>query len=191
MKKYTNDQKFWDEQFKMKANMPVLWYMTAEELRFSYSVLADCANKMFDITSKPETLDMALKKALPSSLMLAGYAMENYFKGMLVKKSPCGAFDINGQFAFKGHNLISLASNVEFELDDDEKKLFEILNHYVLSDGRYPIPLNAKDIQPVCFKNGGIGPIGMQYYNNTQKCYLIFKKIDLLFERLKTLCPIE
>lgn len=190
MKKFTDDKTFWDKQFKDRANMPIIWYMTAEELRFSYSVLADCANKMFEITFKPKTPEEAFQKTLPSSLMIAGYAMENYFKGMIVKRSPNGAFDKNGKFALKDHNLINLAASAGFQLNDDEKELFEILNHFILSGGRYPIPLKAEDIQPVYFRNGSIAPIGGQYYDNQKKCYCIFNKIDLIFERLITLCPI-
>ena len=190
MKKFTANQAFWDKQYKEKANMPIIWYMTAEELRFSYSVLADCANKMFDINPKPKTSEEAFQRTLPSSLMIAGYAMENYFKGMIVKRNSSGAFDINGKFALKDHNLINLAASAGFQLDDDEKELFEILNHFILSGGRYPIPLKAEDILPVYFRNGSIAPIGIQNYDNKSKCYLIYNKINLIFEKLKEICPI-
>lgn len=46
-------------------------------------------------------------------------------------------------------------------------------------------------MQPVYFNDGGIGPIGAQWYNNNKMTYDIYEKIDLFFERLKETCPIE
>lgn len=191
MKKFTKDQDFWTNQYKTQANMPIIWYMTAEKLRSSYQVLAEHANKMFNIQSQPTILKEALNNTLPSSLMLAGYSIENYLKGLIVKNSTLGAFDKNGNFALKSHNLVLLASKAGLKLNKDEQELLERLNYFVMSGGRYPIPLNDIDMQPVYFNDGGIGPIGAQRYNNNKMTYDIYEKIDLFFERLKEICPIE
>lgn len=56
MKRSTKNQDFWTDQYKTQANQPIMWFMTAEELRSSYLVLADHANKMFKTHSSAKTV---------------------------------------------------------------------------------------------------------------------------------------
>lgn len=190
MERDLKEQKFWFKQFKDQANMPEIWFMTARELKFSCQVLAEYANKTSDIRLNAETIDESLNNTLPSSLMLAGYAMENYFKGMIIRNSPTETFVKNDKFKLNIHGLEEFAKEINLPISAEEKELLAILNHFLMVGGRYPIPLKAIEMVPVKFIDGRIAPIGSQYYNHIQKRYCIYKKVDLFFEKLERLCPL-
>lgn len=190
MERCSKEEKFWLKQFETQANMPEVWFMTAKELRSSYQVLADHANKTFDMHKNAKTLNEALNNTLPSSLMLAGYSMENYFKGMIIRNSPTETFIKDGKFKLGIHGLKQFAEKINLRISADEKELLEILNYFLMVGGRYPIPLKAIEMVPVKFIDGRIAPIGSHYYNDTQKRYYIYEKVDLFFEKLEKLCPL-
>lgn len=191
MRQYNKDINFWEDQFISLANTPVAWIITAKKLKASYNVLAEYTNKMFESIRNAQSLEESLDETLPASLMLAGYAMENYLKGIIIQTNPGCALNEKGKFTLKSHILIELASQANLQLNNDEQELLEIIHHFVIVGGRYPIPLKKTDMQLVHFNNGNIGPIGLQYYDHVRKRYLIYEKIDLFFDRLEVLCNME
>lgn len=185
MDKYTQDAAFWNEQHRSLAKIPVIWFMDGEQLRRSYKILSDQANETFG----HENYYSPIRPAL----MLAGYALENILKGILVRDDPDEPFDNRGRFKHKSHDLVELAEGAGVSLDDEEKELLEILTHTTVSGGRYPIPLQASEMYPRVFTDGSIGPIGMKRYCNVTKRFKICNQIDAFFEKLSGLydLPVE
>lgn len=185
MDKYTQDAAFWNEQHRSLAKIPVIWFMDGEQLRRSYKILSDQANETFG----HENYYSPIRPAL----MLAGYALENILKGILVRDDPDEPFDNRGRFKHKSHDLVELAEGAGVSLDDEEKELLEILTHTTVSGGRYPIPLQASEMYPRVFTDGSIGPIGMKRYCNVTKRFKICDQIDAFFEKLSGLydLPVE
>lgn len=177
MKKNRENSIFWNEQHKTVASTPMVWFMDSEQLRRSYKILADSANQSFD----PKEHHYS---SLPASLMLAGYALENIFKGLLVMNDEDQPFDSKGSFKYKSHNLVELATDANISLDDNEKELLEILGYYTVTGGRYPISLFSDDMMPREFIDGTIAPIGIQRYSHTNNTFLVYEKVDMFFEKL-------
>lgn len=177
MIKHRENLIFWEEQHKTVASMPMLWFMDGEKLRRSYKILADSANQQ-------SALKEYYYSPLPASLMLAGYALENILKGLLIENDEDRPFDSNGQFKHKSHDLVKLAKRANIPFDDEEEEMLEILTYYTITGGRYVIPLSFEDIVPRKFNNGTIAPIGIQRYSHTKNTFLVYEKVDNFFEKL-------
>lgn len=189
--KYRGDQQFWENQHKMVTETPFVWFMSAEQLRYSYKILADNANIAFQNRYKKDaTLEDTLNNSFSASMMLAGFGIENYLKGILIKSDPAGAFDSKNKFKYSHHKLCTLANDAQMPLSIEENELLEVLEYFMVNGGRYPVPLKSDDMLPVEFNDGSIRPIGSQYYDNVNQKYMIYAKIDLFFHRLQVICPI-
>lgn len=176
MKKDRRHTDFWKEQHQSVAKVPFVWFMDGERLRRSYKILSDRANESFGNENYYSPIGPAL--------MLAGYALENIFKGILVKNDCEGAFDAKGKFKHKSHDLLVLAQNANILLSDEEKELLEILTHSTVSSGRYPIPLYYDEMLPRVFNDGSIALIDVKRYCNITMRYKVCDQVDTFFEKL-------
>ena len=76
--------KFWMNQFQLQGQEPLMWFLKAMELKLSFEVLAKDATESMklkvDTVEKSKTEDSLslLKNTYVTSLMIAGYAFENY-----------------------------------------------------------------------------------------------------------------
>ncbi|MBA4159739.1 MAG: hypothetical protein H0X65_20025 [Gemmatimonadetes bacterium] len=91
--------------------------------------------------------------------MLVAYAMENYLKAALVQRHARTwkpEVERSGKLpqALKNHDLVELAQQVGFTLDLPEEDLLRRLERCSVWFGRYPIPLNARDLGPRAFSDG-------------------------------------
>jgi hypothetical protein len=86
--------------------------------------------------------------------MLAGLAIENMVKGILVARNPelVQPDRQHPERLFKwgasGHELARLLGKANFKLSASETELVERLNIFVTWGGRYPVALDALDMQP-------------------------------------------
>ncbi len=91
--------------------------------------------------------------------MLVAYAIENYFKAILVAHCKFAYRDEivkTGKLpeALKKHNLIILAEKSKFSLNDIELNLLTRLYRNSLWQARYPVPTNAKGLKVMAIHNG-------------------------------------
>ena len=86
--------------------------------------------------------DWNLLTGFPRASMLhLGYSVEMYLKAGLVKVYVgCSEdmFDRDGKTRF-GHKLLSMADEISFGSNGDDRKSFQILEQMIMSDARYPV----------------------------------------------------
>lgn len=187
-------ESFWDEQFNRQVNSPTNWFLTAKQLMVAYRVLAEHANNIFESRMQAQSLEESFN-TLPTSLMLAGYSIENYLKGIIIKNNPPNTFVKNGSFSLKQHRLDELAEKANLSISTKEKELLNTLHDYVMVYGRYPVPLNQKNMSPCVAKQSEIDgkveniivPKHNLLYSIKEKRYFIFEEIDSFFKRIETL----
>ena len=189
--------KFWMNQFQLQGQEPLMWFLKAMELKLSFEVLAKDATESMklkvDTVEKSKTEDSLslLKNTYVTSLMIAGYAFENYLKGMIIKNKSKPIIE-NGNFKLIEHDLEKLANYANFVITEDEKIMFRTLHDYMLNRARYPIPLNEHEMCPsVSTKDKKIVPKNCYHYYHQTDGYLIYKRINELFVRFDKECPIE
>lgn len=73
-------------------------------------------------------------------LLLAGFALENALKGILVARNPEYVTEA-GEFTKKGHKLLPLHLDCGFSPTKEEIEVLKELTMYTEWRGRYPIPL--------------------------------------------------
>lgn len=77
-------------------------------------------------------------------VMLAGFALENVFKAILINASSERV--ANGKLEGFDHRLVELAQASNLALSDCEIRLCEICTHALVCAGRYPTSMKAKDL---------------------------------------------
>jgi len=145
---------FWDDQHKKLASEPLTWTLTADELLRAFELLATQVKE--DLAKAHEQRNNYIPSTFSSALMLAGFAIENMLKALLVTQRP--AFDSSGNFSFKTHDLLKLADDVGLNLSMDERILLERLEQFLTWAGRYPVPLCADTMRPRTLPSGGFAP---------------------------------
>ncbi|HLQ24803.1 MAG TPA: hypothetical protein VK138_02870 [Acidiferrobacterales bacterium] len=139
----------WDEQHSLLAKDPIAWVLKADQLIAAFEHLATetiCRIEAQD--TGPEFSGVAL--------MLAGFAIENLMKGLLVQKqSPVNE---KGKFELVSHDLLKLAKDVSLPLTEDECRLLEKLGEFLTWTGRYPVPLTSEPMRPRTLPSGGFAP---------------------------------
>jgi len=132
------------------------WTKAAEGLIASASLLDSGASKYWDSkgTDKQEG-----ESHLKTQLMLAGFALENIFKALIVqdqRDSLESEYSSNGKLpnVLKNHNLIDLAKQALLTLGDDGTKglLGRLMRHSIWA-GRYPVPIRSDDLPAEDFFN--------------------------------------
>ena len=128
---------------------PLSWLLKAESLISSFEVLiAD--DERLALEGQPG------RRIQSVAYMLAGFAIENLLKGLLVaRESP---FDENGRFKFATHDLRQLAQDAGYELDESENRLLERVQEFTVWTGRYPVPIASDSMRPRANPEGGFTP---------------------------------
>jgi hypothetical protein len=138
---------------------PVPWMEKAVALKYSAEVLLARTQESGDRSWKIEFGDSLAKFGSTmkesemlggSYLVLAGMALENLFKAILVLQNPAL---VNGCKAclkeeIRTHDLLRLSGKIRIDLSDaefDARAFLEKLATYVTWEGRYPVPLKADD----------------------------------------------
>lgn len=93
--------------------------------------------------------------------MLVAYAIENLFKASLILQNKkqyeqeilqkCG---LPSELKTSRHNLLDLVNKLKFNIDEDEKNLLVRISRHSYWQGRYPVPIKAKDLNSIEMHNG-------------------------------------
>jgi hypothetical protein len=84
-----------------------------------------------------------------SYILLAGFALENMIKGLLVAQDP--SLITGGKLSrdLKSHSLLGLVAKVKgLSLSEDEKQVCQVVQDAIPYWGRYPIPLEYNGVLP-------------------------------------------
>ncbi len=139
----------WDEQHLLLAKDPIAWVHKADQLIAAFEHLATETMRRIEAQDTgPEFSGVAL--------MLAGFAIENLMKGLLIQKqSPVNE---KGRFELDTHDLLKLAKDVGLLLTEDEHRFLEKLGEFLMWTGRYPVPLTSEPMRPRTLPSGGFAP---------------------------------
>ena len=129
------------------AKLPGAWRSTAIGLKRSSDIIWE---KWFGIFSRLEGGKIAkaspqevgdVYHLLPSFLLLAGLAIENALKGLLISKEPSIAdFKVKWDVGQGGHDLRDLFERSVLRPTNEEGEFLDALTQAVLWSGRYPVP---------------------------------------------------
>ena len=128
------------------------WYLKAEEFKRASDVsyVQICLDQ-HQLEHKMQTKTIDYTKRMdpflwPTYILLISFALENLFKGLLLHNQPnLIEGNILAGRHFKSHDLISLATDCNFKLNEDEKRLCDIGSEFIKGFGRYPMTKNSKD----------------------------------------------
>jgi len=129
------------------------WLARAQALHFSHLTLrhqrhllcqAQISSRVLGYRSL-EYVD-TIQQVLPE-LILAGYKVELLLKARFLRAGKSVAAD--GRYVGpRTHNLVELANDTKFELDNEEESLLEFLSTVVVYLGRYPISTRLENERP-------------------------------------------
>lgn len=129
------------------AKLPEAWRRTAIGLKRSADIIWE---KWFRIFSRLEGSKTAkatpqevgdLYLLLPPFLLLAGLALENASKGLLISNDPSIVDSkVKWDIGLGGHDLVALVESNGLSPTSDEKEFLDALTQAVLWSGRYPVP---------------------------------------------------
>ena len=164
-------------EFVRRAS-PDQWSDHAMELRHALDLLDNLNEDDLIVTYSSETGSAASKSHVSRTwLLLAGFAIENLLKGLLIAENP--SYVSNGHLSRKArhHCLTRLAERLtSIRLNQGDMVLLSLLESALPSWGRYPIPLSAEDVQEEEFAE----------CNVRTRFATLFDKIDhCLYERIK------
>lgn len=80
--------------------------------------------------------------------LLAGYALENCFKGLLLAREPHRVESGKLDSFIMGHDLGALADKCVLPLSPEEREILKLITRNVLTD-KYPAPLDASKVPDV------------------------------------------
>jgi hypothetical protein len=90
---------------------------------------------------------MRISTCQDTIMLLLGFSIENYLKGVWVHLNPSLEEDarmLPPQFRDRtAHDLVAQATYLGLDLDAEENKVLTTLTEFVLWRGRYPVALNA------------------------------------------------
>jgi hypothetical protein len=137
-----SDADYMKSAFEMVGQAPSAWLMEATLLKRAADLVRQELTKIFAVSphGRPRYEDSAFCK---SYMLLAGLALENLAKGILVGRNP--AVVTPDTFNLKGHNLLQLAQQAVSTLSNNELDILSRLTAFVMWAGRYPIHLRAAE----------------------------------------------
>ena len=139
--KYTN------EHYALQTD-PIFWKQKAEELRRAALVLAHQHNQDMDLVSHDyRELEAGRSTKLPDLpmpvwkqfVLLASFALENLFKGLIIYREPSLVKDGKITGILGSHDLLMLAARADFALEAEEKRFCMLGSSAAVNWGRYPV----------------------------------------------------
>ena len=136
------------KQLFILAASPVEWRDYADELKHAADVLYEKYDAGLVVSSLPDGSTRSRSHIARSYILLAGFAIENLFKALLVAQD---SRHVNTGVLSKTlitHKLTGLASRIGgFLLTEDERLLCEMAEEAIPYWGRYPVPRKAEDVR--------------------------------------------
>ncbi len=185
---YTSAQQFWNRSVAQTAADPSQWFYTAKRLKRAADLIWDAVTMdLQKLLSRamftepwPETDLTPPISISPVYMLLAGLALENLVKGIIIGQKPERVrTDQLDSWGGSGHKLRKLCEHARIQLEQDEDELVQRLQVFVLWGGRYPVPLDFSDHWPQSLPTGDEGVL--TYINGNDP--VVFER---LFARLAT-----
>jgi hypothetical protein len=130
--------------------------MAAEKLEPEIKSLWDVIlkpdpKKYADAVVKFGKADLGLQQTY---IMLIGFAIENFLKGVLVSKDQEHFKKITLELrrlpkALQSHKLVELAEKLNLQIGDKERTLLAKLEDHLLWAGRYPVPTKPSTYEQI------------------------------------------
>ena len=156
-------------EYQERVLTPFSWINQADELIQASKKLEPSIKKYWLTVSKyfdpkegtynppPEFKPKKLLQA--TYFMLVAYAIENYFKAVLIAEFETtykSEILRTGKLpsALNNHNLMNLAERIKFTLSSIDTSLLARLSRNSLWQGRYPVPVNADQLNSMAIHNG-------------------------------------
>ena len=165
----TPAQRLQEIDFSNRLTDTKLWIMKADELIAAANVLEAEVEKYWSeiqIGEHNQPVNTSGRKDVQGAFsLLIAYALENYFKALLVYRNQK---NLKGWLLTKlprylnQHDLIKLASKLRFKLDISEEELLCRLSRSSIWAARYPIP-----IEPESLAN-------MKNFSTGQSCFIAY-----------------
>jgi hypothetical protein len=134
---------------------PAQWLEYAEELRDNAELIWSHEDESLrlGVVANAERCAVGdpfrVSRASRTYLLLAGIALENVLKGLLVLDDPCHINTGALSRELNSHNIEVLASKVrDLKLSEDEHHFCALVTAAIPYWGRYPIPLDKNRIMP-------------------------------------------
>jgi hypothetical protein len=127
-----------DHAAELKKSAEALWRYKDEGLRVKITGIDQrlLGSRKFPSISRPY-------------ILLAGFALENLIKGLLVALDPSHINEGKLSKDLRSHNLLRLLSKIpDLSLDEDEHRFCRIAQDAIPYWGRYPIPLQYHGVMP-------------------------------------------
>lgn len=141
------------KQLFVRDAMPTEWLQYAEELGDAAECLwvrTDCAMELAWQTTVGggERFEKAGAHAR-TYVLLAGLALENVLKGMLVARDPTLINQGHLHGSIRSHKLLELAGAMpDLSLSETEQRVLSICQDAIPYWGRYPVPLRYNGLSP-------------------------------------------
>lgn len=140
---------------KGAAQDPTTWLAAAQRLHQSAELLWQRFNATRGPRWQEEWGD------LPAALMLAGFALENLAKGLIVEREPhvVGEKELARWNLRSGHEITDLFKRASLPLADDERVTVQRLEYFARWAGRYPVPRKFEENTPIDSLGHGYRPL--------------------------------
>ena len=134
----------------------------------------------------PEWVEIKNHDLHEQASMLLAYGLENFFKGLWVAQNQNNIQNPDQLPSdIDGHTLSGLATKVNIDLNDKERRALQILTEYAVWRGRYPLPKRSNQQKESMASPNNIHFIAGEYpYNEDwpNEIYSIVDKIKKEFD---------
>lgn len=170
----------WRNWFESEAKHPYTWKIKADGLMRSANVLLTQARE--DIKHVADSGDIHVQPpVLGAYVMIAGLAIENLLKGILVMRYQHLDIKVFME-AIRGHDLNLLARDAGLGVDQRDSFLLEKVTSYTIWAGKYPAPLGFDEFVPCDYPDGGWGPVTVIAMSDSVRIQSLFNRLESMFE---------
>lgn len=151
-----DEAEWWTLVTKGAAQDPTTWLASAQRLDRSAELLWQ------RFTSRRGPKWQEDWGDLPAALMLAGFALENLAKGLIIAKEPdrVGETELARWSARSGHEITDLLGRAGVQLRDEAERLtVHRLEYFARWAGRYPVPMRFEENTPIDSVGHGYRPL--------------------------------
>ncbi len=144
---------FNQKQLFVRDAMPSEWLSYAEELAEATESLWSRSDNFMAIEMQTAATDTSqIERSAGharSYILLAGLALENALKGILVSRNPSLVNQGHLHGSIKSHKLVELARSVtDLSLTDEDRHVLSVCQDAIPYWGRYPVPLRYDGLHP-------------------------------------------
>jgi hypothetical protein len=139
--------------YKSAASDPRQWLSYARSLKYTSNLLKPVFIEEHKTPRPRGQKNYFPITVSPIYLMIVGFAVENYLKGIYVISNP-DIIENDKLVKLNRHDILKLLYELKFEISKEEIYLVERLEEFVLWAGRYPIPAKFERLIPKKHREG-------------------------------------